>query len=300
MNRKDHIDLFGVVALTSFAFLLAANQVVIKVTNGGLQPVFFAGLRSAGALICLLLWIRLRGIPFDLGRGPIVWAGLAIGLAFALEFTFLFVALDLTTVGRSSVIFYSMPVWMAIGAHFLLPAERLTRLKIAGLIFALAGVAWAMLEKDQGQGDLRGDLCALGAAMCWAIVGLLAKASPLRQLRPEMQLIWQVGVSAPVLLLAAPLFGELIRDLQPIHLWGLAFQIVAVVSAGFLFWFWLLTIYPVSGVASFSFLAPIISVALGWLILDEVIAPSLLISLLLVVIGIILINRPARAYPSSP
>ena len=27
-------------------------------------------------------------------------------------------ALDLTTVTRTAVIFYSMPVWMALGAHF--------------------------------------------------------------------------------------------------------------------------------------------------------------------------------------
>jgi len=51
MEKKTQIDLFGAVALSSFALLLAFNQVVIKVTNGGLQPVFFAGVRSAGAVI---------------------------------------------------------------------------------------------------------------------------------------------------------------------------------------------------------------------------------------------------------
>ena len=44
MEKKSQIDLFGAVALSSFSLLLAFNQVVIKVTNGGLQPVFFAGL----------------------------------------------------------------------------------------------------------------------------------------------------------------------------------------------------------------------------------------------------------------
>lgn len=53
MDRKPQIDTFGAVALTGFALLLAFNQVVIKVTNGGLQPIFFAGVRSAGAVICI-------------------------------------------------------------------------------------------------------------------------------------------------------------------------------------------------------------------------------------------------------
>jgi drug/metabolite transporter (DMT)-like permease len=151
MDKKDHIDGFGVVALTGFAALLAFNQVVIKVTNGGLQPVFFAGLRSAGALVCLLLWLRLRGIPLDFGTGPVRRAGLAIGLVFSLEFMFLFIALDLTTVGRGAVLFYSMPVWMAIGAHFFVPGERMNRIKGIGLVVALAGVGWAMIGRVPGR-----------------------------------------------------------------------------------------------------------------------------------------------------
>ena len=53
-----------IVLSSGFALLLAFNQVVIKVTNGGFQPVFFAGLRSAGAVVCIWLWLRWRGIPW--------------------------------------------------------------------------------------------------------------------------------------------------------------------------------------------------------------------------------------------
>lgn len=38
------------------------------------------------------------------------WAG----LLFAAEFICLFTALDLTSVARVSILFYSMPVWLAI------------------------------------------------------------------------------------------------------------------------------------------------------------------------------------------
>lgn len=294
MMRKDNLDAFGVASLTAFALLLAFNQVVIKVTNGGLQPVFFAGLRSAGAVLCIAAWMWLRGIPFDFGSPAVRIAGLVTGVLFAVEFLLLFVALDLTTVSRSSVIFYSMPVWMAIGAHLTLPDDRLTRPRVLGLVCALAGVGWAVLHRGQGQGSLAGDLAALGAAIGWAATGLMAKASPLRRVRPEVQLLYQVAVSAPVLLIFAPLFGPLVRDLAPVHLWGLAFQIVVVVSAGFMFWLWLLSIYPASGVASFSFLAPVFGVALGWLLLDEAVGAELVVALVLVAAGIVLINRPRR------
>ncbi|MFA8442864.1 DMT family transporter [Yoonia sp.] len=298
MEKKSQIDLFGAVALTGFALLLAFNQVVIKVTNGGLQPVFFAGLRSAGAVVCIWLWLRWRGIPLRFEKGTRL-AGFTVGCVFAFEFLCLFVALDLTAVSRASVIFYSMPVWLAIMAHFVIPDDRVSPLKALGLGLALAGVAVAILTRDDGAGSFWGDLAALGAAVGWAATALLAKASPLSRVRPEIQLLWQVGVSAPILLIAALFFGPLIRDLAPIHIAGLLFQIIVVVSAGFIFWLWLLSIYPASGVASFSFLSPVLAVGLGWLMLGEEVGPNLIAALGLVALGILLINRPPRSRKKS-
>lgn len=297
MERKDRIDGFGAVSLTAFAALLAFNQVLIKLVNTGLQPVFFAGLRSVLAALCLWAFLTWRGRHPRLARdmaGP----GVLIGLVFAAEFVFLFIALDLTTVTRTSVIFYSMPVWLALGAHLLIPGERIGRARALGLALAFAGVAWAIVNRGGGNGEasLAGDLCALGAAFCWAGIALCARVTRLRETRAETQLFWQVVVSAPVLIALSPLFGPLVRDLQPIHLAGLAFQAVVVVAAGFMFWLWLLSVYPASGVASFSFLTPIFGLAMGWMWLGESLGPGLFGAAALVAAGILLINRvPAKA-----
>jgi drug/metabolite transporter (DMT)-like permease len=294
MDRKTHMDAFGAGSLIAFALLLAFNQVVVKVANAGLQPAFFAGLRSVGAVVCVGLWLWWRGIPLRFPNGAL-GAGIIAGLCFAAEFLFLFIALDLTTVARSGIMFYSMPLWMAVIAHFVLPDDRVTPTKALGLLLALGGVAVALLGRAAGsEGSLWGDLAGIGGAIGWAVTALMAKASPLRHARPEVQLWIQVLVSGPILILAAPLFGPLIRDLEPIHLWALAFQIVVVVSAGFIFWLWLLSIYPASGVASFSFLSPVFSVLLGWLILGEEIRPVIVVALVLVAAGILLINRPPK------
>lgn len=290
VERKDHIDSAGAAYLVGFAMLLAFNQVVIKVTNGGFQPVFFAGLRSLGAVLCLFAWLRLRRIPLRFPRdtwGP----GIAIGVVFAIEFLCLFMALDLTTVARSAVLFYSMPVWLALLAHVLLPGERLTRSKSAGLALALGGVALAMSGRQGGTASLAGDLFALGGAVGWALLAILARGTALKTQRPELQLVWQLGISAPVLLLLAPAFGELIREPALIHYLGLGFQIVVIAAGSFLFWLWLLSVYPAAGVASFSFLSPVFGVGFGWLLLDENVGPELIGALGLVAVGLVLINR---------
>lgn len=290
MERKAHLDQFGTIALTAFALNLAVNQVVVKITNGGLEPVFAAGLRSVGAVLVLTLWMWWRGVSLRLSMATL-WAGVLSGVLFAAEFTALFTAIDLSTVSRVSIIFYSMPVWLALGAHVLLPGEALTGKRALGLLLAMSGVVLAIFERDQVQVSWLGDALALFSAMCWAAIALGVRLTPLAKVPPAQQLYWQLIVSAPILLLLAPLFGPLVRDIAPIHLVGLAYQIIAVASLGFLAWFWLMSVYPANTVASFSFLSPVFAVILGWLVLDEQVGVQIWAALGLVAAGIFLINR---------
>ena len=298
MDTKRDMDVLGASALIAFALLLALNQVAIKVVNEGLQPVFFAALRSVGGAICMGLWIKLRGGNFQLSKVTWKW-GMIIGFVFAIEFIALFIALDLTTVTRTSVIFYSMPLWLAVVGHFLLPGEKMHAAKAVGLALAFAGVAWAILNREGGDGQqasLIGDLAALAGAWGWAAVALLVRLSPLREVKPEMQNFLQLAFSIPFLFLAAMFFGPFIREFVPLHGWLFAFQVLAIVSFGFMFWMWLLTIYRAAEVAAFSFLSPLFGILLGWLILGEQVSSSILIAGGMVAMGLVLINRA----PKSP
>lgn len=292
MNRKDRLDAIGGSVLLAVTLLLAFNQIIVKLVNQGLQPVFFAGLRSVLAVVFVWGWLYLRGRPARLNR-KVLGPGLLMGALFAAEFLCLFLALDLTTVGRTSVIFYSMPVWFAIMAHFGL-GERITPLRALGLCLAFAGTAWAILTGSKsGEGSLVGDFFALGGALGWAATAFIARRPAMRAEGPELQLFWMVLVSGPLLLLAAPFFGPLVRDLQPVHLALLVFQSSVVVAGGFISWLWLMSVYPASTVASFSFLTPILALCLGALIFGETVTWPILGAAILVAAGIVLINRPA-------
>lgn len=299
MMRKDRLDSFGAGALIGVTLLLAVNQILVKFVNQGLQPVFFAGLRSALGAVFVGLWLWSRGRPPVLRREHIA-PGLLIGTVFAAEFLCLFVALDLTAVSRASVIFYSMPVWFAVLAHFGLEGERITPVKAAGLLCAFAGTAWAILSRGSGAGgSLLGDLCALGGAFGWAGTAFIARKSRLREAGPEMQLFWMVLVSGPILLLLSPLFGPLVRNLHVVHLAGLLFQSSVVIAGGFICWLWLLSVYPSSTVASFSFLTPVFAIFLGWSLFGEAITPAILVAGAMVALGIVMINRRSPLPPQN-
>lgn len=296
MERKDRIDALGAVALVAFSFVMGLNQVLIKLVNVGFAPVFQAGLRSACALGPVLLFALLMRRRLSVGDGSL-WPGVLCGIFFAVEFMLLFKALDYTAVSRASVLFYTMPVWVALAAHFLIPGERLTMRRGAGLILAVAGVALALADRPGtvGPDAMLGDLMCLAGAMFWAGIALLARTTALSRSSPEMQLVYQLAVSAPILLIAAPFFGDLVREVTPEILGIFAFQVIVVVCIGFLSWFWILRIYPASDMAAFSFLAPVFGVILGWLVLGEPITPAILGALVLVGAGIALVNwKPRR------
>lgn len=272
--------------------LLGLNQVLIKIVNDGLQPVFQAGLRSACALVVILIFAFLMRRKLSVSDGTLPY-GLLCGLVFSVEFVLLFLALDHTTVARVSVLFFTMPVWFTIAAYFLLPGETLGRSRIVGLLMAVIGITVAMLDKFGMGADARlyGDLLALGASMCWAIIALLVRATPLKTSSPEMQLLYQLAVSAVLLLPLSFLFGEQIREMTITLAWVFAFQVIVVVAFGFSLWFWILSVYPASATASFVFLAPVFGVLFGWTILGEKISTNVVFALILVCGGIFLVNK---------
>ena len=293
MERRNRIDALGGVLLGSFSMLLGLNQVLVKVVGDGMHPAMQAGLRSAFAIIPVLVIALLLRRRLSISDGSLLW-GVITGVLFALEFLLLFRALDYSTVARASMLFYTMPVWMTIGAHFLIPAERLTTVRLLGLALAVAGLAVAMWGRGDGENLLRGDVYCIVAAMMWAAIGLVARLTPMNRSAPEMQLLYQLVVSAVVLLPVSYLIGDQVRDLHLMH-WGiLAFQAIVVVGVGFLTWFWVLSKYPASDVASFGFLAPVFGVLLGWLLLDEELSIWIIVALVLVSFGIVLINRKPK------
>ncbi len=296
-QRKQKIDLLGGSVLVAFSGLMGFNQILVKLVNAGLQPAFQVGLRSACAILPIIAFAVITRKKLTIYDGSF-WPGILAGLFFTTEFVLLFQSLEYTSVSRASIMFYSMPFWVALGAHFLIPEERLTKFRIVGLLLATGGVTLALSDNSKPVSDLAwlGDLMSLAGGVFWAGILLLTRKTKLSNATPEMNLIYQLCVSAFVLLAISPLFGSIIREITPTIIGIFSFQVLIVVCVGFVAWFWVLSVYPASDMASFGFLAPLFGVFFGWLILDEHITMRFVCALALVCIGIILVNRkPAQS-----
>lgn len=294
-RTADRLDARAVLILLACCACWGVNQVAIKVANAGIPPLLQVGVRSllAGALV--FAWAAARGIKL-FERDGTLWPGIWAGILFGAEFLLIYVGLGFTTASRGVVFLYLAPFLVAFGAHYLIPGDRLTAIKVLGLAAALLGLAVAMREGlfEPGRPTLTGDLLCLLAAVLWGATTVLIRATALRSAAPEKTLLYQLAVSGIVLPPLSWLAGEPGVSLSVPVLVAFAYTFVIVAFVSYVAWFWLVRTYPPSRVSAFTFLSPVFGVMAGGLMPGEAFTASLAAALALVAFGIYLVNRPQR------
>ncbi len=293
----DRIDARAAGMLVLMCMTWAAGQIATKIALAGISANWQAGLRCVGSALLVMAWAKFRRIPLYERDGTLP-AGVICGLLFAAEFAFLFVGLEYTTASRGVIFLYMAPFVVAIGAHFLLPGDRLSAMKLAGLLCAFGGLliaTWNGLSLPS-RAELLGDFLCFLAAICWGATTLVIRRSALAKASAEKTLLYQLAVTAITLPIVGILMGEkgVFNPSFPV-IAAFVFQMIFVSFATFLAWFWLITLYPASKLAAFTFLTPVFAVILGALILREQVTPLMVAALALIAAGIFLVNRPGKA-----
>jgi len=293
-ERRDGIDAFAAGAMMVLTLSWGLNQVLVKVANAGYNPVLLTVGRSAIAAVLVFLWCHWRGIRIFERDGTLP-AGILVGVLFGIEFVLMFFGLDYTSAARGTLVFNTMPFWVLLGAHFWL-GEKITATKFAGLVLAFAGVALVFSDKGSlgAGGGLKGDLMLLAAGAAWGATIIIIKVSRLNTASAEKTLLYQLVVSSIFSIPLVPLAGPLLREPSILATASLLVQAVYVVSFTYVVWFWLMRRYPASGLSSFTFLSPVFGVVFAVALLGEPFSWRILVAMLLIVAGLIIVNRPAR------
>jgi len=284
------------IALVMFImFTWGLNQVAIKIGNRGFNPMLMAAGRAALGGLCVFLWCYWKRIPL-FGRDGTLKPGILAGLLFGVEFVLIFLAMELTSVGRVTLMMNVMPFWVAIGSHFLL-GERMSMRAFIGMCVAFLGVFVVFSDhiSRPGPNAVYGDLLALISGMLWGMTTLVIKRSKLASAAPEKTLLYQLAVAALVPLPFMSLSGPLIRDPDMLSVLSFLFQSMFVVAVTYPLWFWMVRRYPASKLSNFAFLTPAFGVLLSGLLLNEPLGWKIFAALGLIGLGLIIINRPAKA-----
>jgi drug/metabolite transporter (DMT)-like permease len=248
------------------------------VVQGGLPPLLTMGLRFLLAAPLLAAFVALRG---GLGRLRItrreLLASAAVGtLLVAMGNGMVAVAEQTVPSGLAALLIASVPL--------LLVVLRLTRrdmprpLVWLGVIVGFIGVAFLGLQGG-GMAEVErwGVLLTLFAATCWGIGSFYSRSwgVPTDSLVATVYEMALGGIVAVALGLARGEGVPLQVGVLPASTW-VAFGYLVVVGSmiAYTAYAWLLQNAPVSRVATYAYVNPVVAIALGWAILDEAVTTT--------------------------
>jgi drug/metabolite transporter (DMT)-like permease len=294
-ERKPRLDGLAVGSVVACCFLWGLNQVAAKAAMPEIPALWQASARSVGGALLVWLWARHRRIAL-FEHDATLPGGLLAGLLFAGEFFCVFLGLQYTSASRMVVFIYVAPFVVALGMPLISRDETLDARQFGGLLIAFAGVAAAFAEGFShpalGPRQWIGDGLGLLGGVLWGATTLAVRGTALTGVSAEKTLLYQLVVSA-VLLVGAALVA---RTPLPSHLsllaWSaLGFQVVIVTFASYLVWFWLIRYYPATRLSSYTMLTPMFGFFLGAALLAEPITLRLWLALAAVAFGIYVVNR---------
>ena len=296
MNEtRQPLDARAMSLMLLLCVLWGGQQSVIKLVADDMAPTLQISIRSGIGLLLIAGFMALRGISFALHRGP--WrAGVVAGLLFGFEFLLIGEGLRYTTASHMAVFLYTAPIFTALGLHFFLPQERLSTWQWAGIGLCFVGIAIAFLggfaQPTISASILWGDFLGLLAGLLWGSTTVVLRVTGLNRIPAAQTTLYQLTAAFLILLAAALLSDQMSVNWTPELVAALAAQGVVIAFFTLLVWFWLLTHYLASRLASFTFLTPLFGVAFGVMLLDDPLDMAFVVGAVLVIVGVSIVNHP--------
>jgi drug/metabolite transporter (DMT)-like permease len=206
--------------------------------------------------------------------------------------------------GIAALLVAMLPLWVAVFGRLFL-GERLPRAALVGVAIGLLGVA--ILVAPAGDGANRFDLAGVGALVlspiAWAIGSLYAAHRARLPRRPLLATGMQMFAGGIILAVMAVATGEPARlDLpavSPESLTALGYLTVVGSLVAFTAYGWLLRVAPLSIVATYAYVNPVVAVVLGAIVLGEEITVRTLTAGAVIIFAVALIIS-ARSRMSAP
>ena len=280
--------------LTLLSIIWASAFFNIKIATYSYGPVMIAFLRIFfGAIpvvgLCLFKKIKIEAFSKD-------WYWFALIGVINLVIPFFLIAYGVQEVqsNLAAILMASTPLTATALAHFFTNNEKINLIKSFGILIGFSGIIFLFSDNLLiGKNNFFSAFSILFGSCFYVIGGLLTlKISNKKNENVTASiLIW-----GTIFLLPISLFFEQPWNLTPRLDSTLSLIYLGVFSTGIA---WLLRFYILkhNGLvfqSQVAYLIPIFGVILGFLILDEVITPKVIISLIAVIIGIYIVKKGSK------
>ena len=256
----------------------------------------FAGVRfTMGAVLVWLAGFALQRRPVPLPRGKTLLSCCGLGLwQSTVQYFFYYTAVALLTGAMGGILNSTQSFMGVILAHFLYGnADRMTPRKALGCALGFAGVLVVTLG-DQNGGSAWGMISMLLASAVFATAGPWNKAVTQKADGFAVSFL-NLGVGGLALALIGFAMGGSLHP-QSAAAVPVLLILAFISGAGYVLWALLMKNNPLSRIAVFGLLIPVVNVLLSAVFNGEPLFEwQYLVALALVCGGIYLVNRPASA-----
>jgi drug/metabolite transporter (DMT)-like permease len=291
-DLRRPIDAKAAVVALLVSVLWGANPVAIKLGLEDAPPLRLAWMRFVvgGAVVLIWAWATGRLGGLRIARHE-VWPLLVIGLIFTAQIATMNVGTNLTSAAHSAILLNLYAVHTVVLSHFMIPGDRLTPARAAGVLVAYAGIVLLFARQSSA-----GAPTLLGDGIMFVSSLLLAErtvylAREVRRLDPVILLLSQAIMGCAVFVAGSALFETRPTQWTAQLAAVLVFQGAVVAGFNFIVNLWLLTHYRPGALATFFLTQPIFGVVIANLVTGDPLTVDLLVASLAVALGIGLTTR---------
>ena len=283
---------FGVLGL-----IWGSSFLWIKIGVESITPMVLVTLRVSFGLLALLVVMAIHRQAFPRDRATImkfVFMGI-----FNTVIPFLLITWGETKIESSlaSILNAATPLFVIIIAHVWLHDEKITPARLGGLVMGFAGVVVLVLQnlRPGGQNDIWGELAVLLATLSYA-VALVFSRRHLRGTKPVVQSTMILVVASALMWIIMPVASRpVVFPATPLTWIAVIWLGVLGLCVAYLLFFYLNNVWGPTRASLVTYVFPVVGVVLGILFLSEPLTWNMVVGSILVVGGIVVVNRKPRA-----
>ncbi len=286
---------FGVLASVLWGTVFVAARYLVDLR--GLNPFYTAALRfCTGAAATFAFCLMRYGVVRVLAARKYMWHLVILGaMGTFLMGICVFLSARYTTSINSSLIVNSNAIFITIFA--LLIGERVGLVQGLGVFVGLVGCSIVMLGSAPAQlhpasNNALGCLLALGAAICWAAYTAFGKRI-VRETGGLITSAWAMSWGGLMLAIVAVAVGG-VRPLTGYEPLAVAYMGIFPTAIAMGLWYKALENVDSSALGPSQYVAPLVSVVLGWVLLREPLGPTFVAGGLLTLVGMYMAAKPLK------
>lgn len=294
MEQRKALDVQASGLMMILCLIWGIQQVVLKLAAADIAPIMQIAIRSGLAALLVFPFIQLKA-GTHLYSKEYLLPGIWLAFLFSAEFVLVAEALRYTTASHTVVLLYTAPIFVALGLHWKLPAEKLNLIQWSGILIAFFGIMLCFIGREQASAELLqqtlfGDFLALMAGIMWALTTISLRLTRLSDAAPTQTLFYQLVGGCVFLLPVAFILGQTEIHWTAVAINSMIFHVLIMSFFSLMLWFWLLRKYLANGLGVFSFLTPIFGMIFGVIFLHEQIEMNFMLGTGLVLIGVLTVS----------